>query len=353
MLLVQALASCGSDDDGSSVCVPNQSQACTGASQCVGFQTCAADGKSFGDCDCSSGGTGGSGGSSGTGGSGGGAGASNAGTSGMGTGALFPGAVGIPCDAANACPGAPMVCIEETSNTEFQFGGPQGGYCSVPCTVNTDCTDVDRDSRCNTALGYCLALCQPGAGADLVKCGSDRAQYCVPINDAGTIGACLPGCSTDAACGDGRFCDPGFPGLCVDTAPPGGAVGAPCTVANAATDCASGLCIEYADRTDPSLTAGTFCSANCIAGVNSTCGYDVDFGGVRPAACFEAQFVDGGVGDIGVCFPLCDETADCAQAADGWTCLPFPDPAAIEQIGRQGECVPPDANAGGADAGPG
>ena len=56
VLLVQALASCGSDDDGSSVCVPNQSQACTGASQCVGFQTCAADGKSFGDCDCSSGG---------------------------------------------------------------------------------------------------------------------------------------------------------------------------------------------------------------------------------------------------------------------------------------------------------
>lgn len=352
MLLVQALTSCGSDDPASSVCVPNESQACTGPGQCVGFQVCAADGKSFGACDCGSGGTGGSA-SGGTGGSGGGGGGtSNAGSTGMG-GPLFPGAVGLPCDAASACPGAPMVCILESSNTEFQFGGPQGGYCSVPCTTNAECTAVDSDSACNTALGYCLALCQPGAGAGLVKCGSGRAQYCVPITNDGSVGACLPGCTSDAACGDGRFCDPGLPGLCVDELPPGGALGAPCTEANQLTDCASGFCLEYADPNDPAVTIGSFCSANCTAGVNFGCGFDDVSTGARQAACFEPRFSDGGVGDIGACFPLCDTTADCVQANAGWTCLLFTDPAGATQLGRQGECVPPGVGVGAADAGPG
>lgn len=334
------------------MCVPNESQACTGAAQCAGFQTCAADGKSFGTCDCSSGsGNGGSSGSGGSGGSGGGT--SNAGSTGMPSGPLFPGAVGLPCDAANACPGAPMVCIQQGSTAEFQLGGPQGGYCSVPCTTSADCTDVDADSACNTALGYCLALCQPGSATGLVKCGSGRAQYCAEINEAGTLGACLPACTSDASC-NGRFCDPGLPGLCVDTAPAGGGVGAPCTRATEATDCASRLCIEYGDPNDPTVTVASFCSANCTAGVANGCGFDAAVaaaGGVRQAACFEALVTGGGVGDVGICLPLCDVTADCAQADAGWTCLPFPDAAAVEQVGRQGECVPPEGAA--ADAGPG
>jgi hypothetical protein len=119
------------------------------------------------------------------------------------------------------------------------------------------------------------------------------------------------------------------------------------------TDCASGLCIEYADPNDPSQTAGSFCSANCTAGVLNGCGSDDVSGGVRQAACFEPQLAGGGVGDLGLCFPLCDETADCAQAADGWTCLLFSDPISVQQVGRQGECVPPGADGGAADAGPG
>jgi hypothetical protein len=352
VLLVQAITSCGSDDPAASVCVPNESQACTGASQCVGFQVCAEDGKSFGACDCGSG-SGNGGTSSGSGGSGGGGGGtSNAGTSGMGSGPLFPGVVGSPCATDADCAGAPVVCVQESSNTEFQFGGPQDGYCSLPCTANADCTAIDGDAACNTGLGYCLALCQPGVGATLVKCGAGRAQYCFPISDDGSIGACLPGCTSDAACA-GRFCDPGLPGLCVDEAPPGGAVGAACTVATQVADCASGLCLEYADPNDSTVTVATFCSANCTAGVANGCGFDAVSGGTRQAACFEPRFSDGGVGDIGVCFPLCDTTADCAQAAAGWTCLPFPDPAGVAQVGRQGECVPPDTGAGVADAGPG
>jgi hypothetical protein len=232
-----------------------------------------------------------------------------------------------------------MVCILESSNTEFQFGGPQGGYCSVPCTADAECKAVDGDSACNLALGYCLALCTPGA--DTIKCGSGRAQYCVPITDDGILGACLPGC----------FCDPGFPGLCVDTAPTGGGVGTACSLVTEATDCASGICLEYADPNDPTATIGSFCSANCTAGAVNGCGFDDVSGGVRQAACFEPQFAGGQVGDIGVCFPLCDITADCVQAADGWTCSLFP-PEGAALLGRQGECRPPGLG-DAADAGPG
>lgn len=339
---------------------------CTcGSSAAAGTQLCKDDGSGYEACSCDgtasgSGGTGsgGSGGTSSAGsgaGSGGSAGSNSAGSAGSASmpapAALFPNSVGNPCTADSQCAGSPLVCVKATSNTEFQLGGPQGGYCSLPCSADSDCQTIDDISACNTTLHYCVALCLPGTSN--IKCGADRAQACVPIGQS-TVGVCIPRCSSDAACGAGRFCDPGDTGLCVDAKPPGGKVGDPCTPATEATDCASGLCLQYPAPNNSAVVAGSFCSADCTFGLANGCGFDNVSGGVRQAGCFQARVTGGQPGDLGLCFPVCDTNADCAQAGNGWVCDPFGDVSAEQQVGRLGECVPAAlATRGAGDAGPG
>ena len=53
-----------------------------------------------------------------------------------------------------------------------------------------------------------------------------------------------------------------------------------------------------------------------------------------------------------MCFPLCDTTADCAQAGAGWVCDLFTNQDEITTLGRRGECLPGAlSSSGGADAG--
>jgi len=348
LLLAQVLTSCGSDD--SNACNAGDLHNCTcGSSDRMGTQVCKDDNSGYEDCSCDmTAGVGGSGGS-GAGGSGGGSSTGAAGSSSMAP-APFPSSVGSACTADSDCAGAPLVCIQATSNTEFQQGGPQGGYCSLPCTTNDDCTGIDDISACNTTLHYCFALCI--AGTSQLKCGMNNAQACVAVSPQ--FGVCIPRCTSDAACGPGRFCDPGETGLCRDTPAPGGKVGDPCTPDTEATDCAGGLCLQYADPNDRNVVAGSFCSAGCTLGLSNGCGFDNVSGGQRQAACLQASDAGGQPGDIGLCFPLCDSNGDCAQAGDGWSCKLFNDPMAEQQVGRLGECLPAAlANIGAADAGPG
>ncbi|MEY2930597.1 MAG: hypothetical protein RL033_1346 [Pseudomonadota bacterium] len=355
LLLAQVLPSCGSDEEGKA-CNPGDSRACPCTGENPSTQTCNDEGSGYNQCGCgtasANGGSGGGGGSSSTGGT---SSSSNAGSASMQPSSLFPSGVGEPCTSDSDCQGAPLICILQSSNDSFKTtanpegGGPQGGYCSVPCSANTDCTTVDEISACNQALGLCFAVCLPGQSN--IKC-LDRAQVCFPIVQDGSLGACVPRCTSDAACGPGRFCDPTLFGLCVDTLPVGGAFGSPCSRASEDTDCASGLCIEYGNPNTPGVIAGSFCSTNCTAGRAAGCGFDAASGGVRQAACFSPQLTGGNFGDLGFCSPLCDTAADCLQA--GWVCNLFDDPAAEAQVGRLGECLPPTiATGGAADAGPG
>lgn len=353
LLIAQALTSCGSDDP-AKACNPNDSHTCTGVGMCTGQQICNEAGSGYGPCDCSTGGGGGTGGSGMTGGAG------SAGTSSAGSGSStitdrIPGGVGFPCASDADCPNDAvtgeqlLTCLVSASNEDFGGGGPQGGYCSLPCVGSDDCREVDTLSTCGitnqaTQASNCIALCQPGTGQ--LKCGANRAQACFQTDAAGTVGGCFPLCSSDAACGPGRFCDPGGFGLCVDVAPVGGGVGAPCTVATEATDCASAICLEI-QRADDSVIAGV-CTANCTyGGFQLGCGYDAALGGVREAACLQARYTGGRPGDLGYCFELCDVDADCTQA--DWECSLFNDPAADAALGRAGQCVPAELNR--ADAG--
>jgi hypothetical protein len=325
-------------------------------------QTCNSDGSGYSACACPDGS--GNAGAAGAGGSGG----SNGGAAGAaGGGPIDPifdavdRVMGAPCTSDAECPQGPngeslLTCILQTSSVEFGTGGPQGGYCTAPCTQTEDCQALDGLSGCllgeGGTDGFCMGLCEPGpdlANRPAVKCNDAdeaRAQACVQVNDNG-IGACFPVCQSDAACGAGQFCDFGATGLglCVTTQPVGGDIGAPCTRETADTDCRSGTCVALINP-ETGEDIGAFCSANCTFGLLEGCGFGAtEAAGARDAVCIQSQLENGGVGDIGFCFELCNADTDCAQAGAGWVCSELN--ANIQTIvGRLGECVPP-ALAGG------
>ncbi len=247
------------------------------------------------------------------------------------------GLVGSPCSSGTDCGSAPAFCIPSSSDAEFGAGGPQGGFCSLPCTSNTECLAVDAQSGCNTELGFCLGRCTPGANA--AKCGLERALACVPQAGA-ELGVCLPTCTSDAACGPGRSCDLGATGLCRDLPAAGAGVGAPCTRETESTDCAGGICLSYRDPLDGVTVVASFCSANCIFGRVEGCGFGEPSSAPRGAACLQLQDPAGAAGDLGYCLELCDESSDCQQGAAGWACEPFADLSSALALGRAGRCLP-------------
>src|SRR5688572_11478945 len=170
LIFAQALTSCGDDD--SKLCNAGDLRPCPCAGDEMSTQQCNAQGSGYGECNCgNSGGTGGTnmsgGGSSGT---------SNAGSAGSAGATVtdrIPLGVGAPCRADIDCPveegtqEALLTCLLSTSNADFEGGGPQGGYCTLPCDSSADCREVDTASSCGeinreTGASYCIALCQPG-----------------------------------------------------------------------------------------------------------------------------------------------------------------------------------------------
>jgi hypothetical protein len=351
-VLAQALTSCGSDDDSGGACKAGELKACAVAgNSCEGVQTCTSDGSGYSPCACpgDTGNAGGTGGSASVGGSGGG---SSGGAAGSGAvdDAIYPAetrAIGTPCATDADCPvgpggETPLTCITSTSTTGFESGGPQGGYCSLICQGTPQCSDVDPLSACGlinetTGNGVCVSLCQPGAGQ--VKCDPDRAQACISITQDDSVGGCFPMCQSDAACGAGQFCDlgRGVFGVCTATPLTGGDVGAPCTAATEGVDCKSGICLTLTDDVsgDP---IGSFCSAGCTFGLRAGCGFDDANTPPRDAFCLQPSDPAGDLGDLGVCFEMCDTDADCTQA--GWQCLALT-AAGQTFVGRVGECLPP------------
>jgi hypothetical protein len=103
-------------------------------------------------------------------------------------GTTGPGPVGAPCEADSECSGyANAVCF-----TEADFAIP-GGYCSAFCTDNSQCPS---GSAC--VDGACAIPCGPDGSCSL-------GYFC---NDTGSFQACLPTCTSNADCSDGRVCAP-------------------------------------------------------------------------------------------------------------------------------------------------
>ncbi len=353
--LVLAASSCDSRDDTeltgydelgpsagggamASRCVPNQTLGCMGVCEqpLAGYQVCAADGRSYGDCICPP--------------------PSRLGPLPLGPGrdnvqggiTVLPSfeppgvtpagmngnpvsraVIGAACERDTDC-GTGLDCFDGASDS-LGAGGPAGGYCTKACGALADCRSVDPLSGCGTLAGQslCLRLCQsqtPIAGE--VKCLDRPELTCASLAALGNeeptperqIGICVPNCGSDAECG-GRRCDLGS-GLCTDEPEVGAPIGTAC---EAGADCGGGICLTASEQ------AGRFCSAFCTLGVPG-CGFGASASSVG-ATCLLPQVPGEGEGDRGLCFELCDDAQDCVEP--GSVCVPRP------ASGRAGVCARP------------
>jgi hypothetical protein len=242
--------------------------------------------------------------------------------------------VGRSCSEDVQC-GPGLRCYASDAN-EFFGAGPAGGYCSLPCTQNPDCTGVDPQSQCTE--GLCLRTCRSMDPTSVrenkcltrrdVVCQSEAYLGVTPFSGLRQAGLCMPQCGSDEDCGE-RFCDLAR-GLCVTTRPTGAPVGAECEVNQ---DCLGGSCVN-ADGSGLSR----LCTGPCVFG--------------QPVGCGDGVWL----GDVGFCVEVCDVDADCAQVGNGFACRPD---ARVVRVGRAGFCLTAtptdggDAGDGGLDSGVG
>lgn len=297
-----------------SECAPGESRVCTLDALCSGTETCTAEGR-FGACDCGA--------------------AARAGS----------GIVGARCTLDADCASGAS-CLAATSDEYFGVGGPAGGYCTLACTTDVECTALDSESVC-AQLGvrggeYCIRTCRsleadPGEAkclnrTDLV-CVSAAADGNEPFTGQRQAGYCAARCGSDEECPAGRLCDAEL-GICTPERAPGAGIGARCTLDQ---DCSSNRCEE---RDGDGVGV---CSALCVLGGLSGCGYG-RAPSSRDAACLSPLVSAGrfseGAGDLGSCRELCDQASDCERADEGWLCTAI-NAGAAEFFGRFGACVPP------------
>jgi hypothetical protein len=323
------------DEPAARVCVPGETRLCADVGRCQGSEACLADGSGYGACDCS--------------------GPLRQATTDNDDAENPTPYVGRACTADAQC-GAGLRCFTPQGNDMFGGGAP-GGYCSIECQGNTQCSDIDPQSQCvgapNAGGSVCLRTCRsqdPTSAAenkclgrhDLV-CNSEVALGVATFSGSRQPGWCFPQCGSNEDC-PGRLCNLSR-GVCTDTPAPGLPIGEHCENRN---ECAGGLCIA----TSPSEA---FCSAPCVVDQPIGCGYGLN-ASPREAACLGPRFTgflsSEGAWDTGVCGELCAADSDCQQATRGWVCRLSE--GAVERFGRPGICGPPtpaDAGADGGDAG--
>lgn len=328
------IASCSDEVD--PACAPGDTRLCAGIGRCQGAQACLPDGSGYGECDCS-----------------------GPPREDNGEQKVDPGVttyVGRACTEDAQC-GEGLTCFTAGEN-DFLGGGAPGGYCTIPCAEDAECTALDRQSACvvtgEGSAGLCMRTClslDPRSLAEN-KCLGRRDLVCKSEAYLGFAnftglrqrGWCFPQCGSDEDC-DGRFCNLAT-GLCQDAAPPGLPIGARC---NANNQCAGGSCIGLGSSGE------AFCSAPCVLGQPVGCGFGVS-ANPRGAGCLlpRVQGLLGGtegLGDVGICVELCSEDAECEQfETGGWIC--DESPAVEDLLNRPGVCDPPLPSDAGADAAP-
>lgn len=206
--------------------------------------------------------------------------------------APFGGACEVDLDCA-----AGLSCFTSVGNSTRGLMQVAGGYCSVPCEENEDCTSRGEGSFCQEGLldgpvAFCTLPCQ-GSAPEAEKCEgrSDLTCFARP----GSTGTCRYNCNQDADCQAGR-CDLAT-GLCLLEISPRlrTAIGTACEVEGAFT--CEGFCFGDTDRR-------SLCSHSCRIG--SLCG------GSDQNVCVP---VAEGLrpGDAGYCERACSTSSDCVE----------------------------------------
>lgn len=221
--------------------------------------------------------------------------------------------LGAACEEDIDC-GQDTFCMKPTDSALWG-GGPARGYCTADCTAfvknpSLPSPCVPLGGICSvfddvTKESYCNQLCE--VGEDIDKCHNRGDSICFTLdpNEAVGEGWCRPYCQSDADCGSGRACDFSM-GVCM--APGSQKTGAPVGTSCTAHEQCAGFCYE--------LVGGeSMCSAPCAYYNATSCNPDGAIGGINPASACLLGWEQTQFGDYGVCTPLCDEDADCNQAA--------------------------------------
>ncbi len=219
--------------------------------------------------------------------------------------------VGEPCvDSSNCAAG---YCHIDT---------PSGGLCSTFLQPGDGCTDYDScdptnsfcaDDRVVGTITYSSCARLPGIGHFCNYGRCSPSTYCDMLPDSGSFATCVPLSSlgdpcrigiTSSSCDNNLAC---FNGVCV---PPGGPIGAPCSVDDYCTD---GLCAE----SDGGYLLSIFEEGICTAylGVGQSCTL-----GKAPLCQFPNECLNG------TCGLLPNLGQPCFVDAPGTATTPFGSP---------------------------
>jgi hypothetical protein len=111
--------------------------------------------------------------------------------------------------------------------------------------------------------------------------------------------------------------------VCTDAAKIGLPLGSPC-MTGMDSACAGGLCLAIENSVQGGPPVHGICSAFCVFGAQEACDWRRTPANAGPpiGACLSPlDDLNGGVGDIGFCFLLCDSDTDCPKTPGfAWVC---------------------------------
>ncbi len=344
-----ATASCGKDEatgGHTAYCKPcSQTSDCTSGNECrtvtgsLGVCAKASDTQCCDGPDCYD--LRGSGGSAGNGiiGAGGKAGKGGSGSGGKAGGSSTAAAnFGRACVSDTDCGSSGLTCV---TSTGISGDGPPHGLCTMACTTQGQCTEIQSDAYCvpfTDTDQYCVAACAEG---DSPKCNERDDMVCTFVGDipgnvacetiddcgageicdsrystcAQIVTGCMPLCGGDYDCTPDQLCD-FTTGLCTSTKPTGLPLGSACTEPTGnETDACNGFCLtKTQDATDGE------CSSYCsITSGLTGCGWGGPPGTPAENACLFGTIISAdtpALGDLGICTKLCDCNADCGAPGD-------------------------------------
>ncbi len=233
------------------------------------------------------------------------------------------------CVADADCPGANDVCL--VFDTEE---GP-AGICLEGCTMGTPTAlDAKCHNRPEMACSLLYLITGEACEADADCPGAD--ELCdVDGQCRKPTTACYPQCASDNDCPDAMFCDPES-GACGDEEVTGDVDGTPCD-GEAVEDSCLGRCATFVDDNDMDIES--ICVSECTFAAPGQCGWE-DESEPAPGICFP-RFQEGGEGDQGLCYPLCDCDADCLGEHKCYEYTENPQQF-LTSFGHRGICFYPD-----------
>jgi len=227
-------------------------------------------------------------------------------------------------DATTSSSDIGQVCSSDTDCDVFcstEGEGFRDGYCSAFCNDETPCADGAACVQVSRDQSMCFAMCDPSA--DTREC---RAGYGCAVSISLPAPVCIPGCTDDTDCNEGRLCNPEGGGSCYNPeADWGDACGGGSDCPDGAFCFAErwagwpgGMCMAFG--CDPTDDAGGGCPTGtaCIPGGRS--GY-----GRCTASCETADDCRDGYGcgahadypERLACEPACENNSQCT---DGRVC---------------------------------